>query len=360
MKGANVKNLPDAKQTIRTLRNIAGPIDELEAKRAPLVNQRALMRKNGITSGNQHDKLASDIEKIESELRPLRARRDELEEPFLKARAQAHADIARSKGELARLEESSPHVLSSANLDAKIKENISKLTESGMTEKEARESPLILALEEQRSYLTGPKAVHEGALLEAKGVIDHCDKVLRWKDNPEPISAFESQGFRLVANLGFFVLFALISVAIMALKTKGNAMGLFGIQILVLAYGTYDATLKKLLKGRTAWEEKPARSWTGFMIACTLAVATLGLGLLSDGRGSDMSMLEILAAIASAATCGLMWILLMNSAETEAEAKKRAARTPSTYEPTRGEEIEAGRKKLQRDIEDGFIDYGKK
>lgn len=353
-----MNTLPDSKQTSRSLRNVASAIHPLEAKLAPLVSQLSMMKRNGIESGAPYDRLVRDIASFESKLSPLIARRNELEEPFRKARAEAVAATERCKSEIGSLNWIASGNKMDCLIDSPIKNAISELTKSGMSEKAARKSPIVVALEEKRpEYLAERKAAQVSlAALSAKttGLLALCDKVL---DASSQMSGADSKSAsfagsmrsRVIAIDAYVVAFAIASLILFANESPHTGHILFTIQATVLGLIALVTTAESFL-GKN--DTPVSSSWWPFVGICAIAPVLLWIDFqpFDFDRGHPGQFIEFcIGALASGyAVAGIAAHLNSNLGSGGETSKSRE------------EEIKDGLDKLQRDVEDDLIEYGKK
>jgi uncharacterized membrane-anchored protein len=353
--------LPDSKQTIRSLRNIAAPIQTLEAKRAPLASQLDMMKNNGIDSGRQYDRLARDIASIEQKLAPLIARRTELEAPFRKVRAHAVAETEARKEEFARLDHEAIFGPSEYALNAKIEEAISELVKSGLSEKAARKSPIVIALEEKRPEYKAKGAAARQAvdavIAETTGLIARCDVVLEWS-SPMPETGSKPPSFAMMTRsrvIAFDVFAAAFAVASYILHAhEGSKTGhiLFTIHATVLGLVALIATAMSL---RENGNRQVHSSWWPFIGVCVLTPILLWIDFQpfnSDAMTPGWEGLINLAVfIFGGFASGYAFAGIPAHFDWKLESGER--------EKSREEEIKDGLDKLKRDVENDIIEYGK-
>lgn len=361
-----MKNLPDSKQTVRALRNIVGSIDKLTATRAPLENQLALMKKNDITSGTQYDKLVREIATIDSKLAPLMARRSELEEPFRAEFNRAHAERDRRYPELTALEREVAR-WDEAALNGKISAAIKDLTESGMTETEARRSSIVLALNDQRSEYkakwTAAKAAKDGAWSETHDIVEHCYKILKPSEYPAEFA--NTKGGRYLAILAFGAAF-LIMVSVLSAATSSHVgKVLIWVQVCALAYMGYSliGSRKDRVKVKETWQDESHSSWLPFAGACASAFVMLFVGFLPYNSSNAGFINGVESLVSLAATVGVFlffdkFLDTKKSVKTEDDEAQWKAQRESEW--TREDDIRHGFNKLKRNVENDIIDYGKK
>ncbi|MBA5686718.1 hypothetical protein [Rugamonas apoptosis] len=361
-----MNTLPDPKQTIRSLRNIASTIHSLEAKLAPLASQLALMKNNGITSGKQYDRLVRDIGTTECKLAPLIARRTEIEEPFQKARHAAGQECTRRSKEIKDLQDVMNQWAESA-LDEKIKDTISELTKSGMSENKARKTPVVLALNEQRPEYkvksAAARQTYEKVYAETLGIVNHCDKVL--EPGLQPPAFANTKGGRVIAIGIFAVVFALISIILLQHSSHRTGHVLLVLRTLLLGWVCYDVidTRAKRIEWKATWNDESSSSWSPFAGACLLGLVVLYIDSMPFSSDT-FGVIDFIATIISlAASVGIFAFFVASLDTKNADAKQADEKwwkEKRESEWTREDDIKHGLEKLQRDIEEDVINYGKK